>query len=118
MIGTPVTPDDRHGERILPAWDEQWIVDLYAEGYSHRYIERETGVAISTQKHLIARRGIPLAWEPSATDCPPILTDAELMAGERAANARMDAIADARLALAADELAAWEMRQALIGVAA
>jgi hypothetical protein len=57
---TIVVPDTRHGVRILPTWDEQHAIDLYAEGHSHREIEADTAMSVSQQKHLILDRQVPL----------------------------------------------------------
>jgi hypothetical protein len=108
---TIVVPDTRHGVRILPTWDEQHAIDLYAEGHSHREIEADTAMSVPQQKHLILDRQVPLYDIRMAhANRPRLLTDTELLAGERAANARMDAIADARLAASEAELAAWQGR--------
>jgi hypothetical protein len=90
---------------------EAWVIDLYAEGHSHRAIEADTAMSVSQQKHLILDRQVPLYDIRMAhANRPRFLSGTELLAGERAANARMDAIADARLAASAADLAAWEMR--------
>jgi hypothetical protein len=89
---------------------EAWVIDLYAEGYSHRGITAETGMTKSQQTHLLTRLGIPLASDPSAGVRPRFLSGTDLLIGERAANARMDAIADARLAASEADLAAWQKR--------
>lgn len=113
--GTIVVPDTRHGVRILPTWDEQHVIDLYAEGHSHRVIEVDTAMSVSQQKHLIFDRQVPLYDICMAHgNRPRLLTDTELLAGERTANARMDRIADARLAASEADLAAWQMRRALM----
>jgi hypothetical protein len=61
---TLVVPDTRRGVRILPTWEEQHVIDLYAEGHSHRAIEVDTEMSVSQQKHLILDRQVPLY------DCP------------------------------------------------
>jgi hypothetical protein len=111
---TIVVPDNRRGVRILPTWEEQHAIDLYAEGHSHRVIEVDTEISVSQQKHLILDRQVPLYdFRTAHPNRPRFLSGTELLVGERAANERMDRIADARLAASEAELAAWQMHRAL-----